>query len=105
MSTHAEGDEGKGNIFNKIKFVNPLKRRKKLKRKNKRLFTHSKGKRDWKCIKKEKNKINPFKGNVGWRRMKKKKNAYYLKESEVKRGKINCPPIPKRDGIELGGGE
>jgi hypothetical protein len=32
LSTHAEGDEGKGNNFNKIKFVNPLKRRKNLKK-------------------------------------------------------------------------
>ncbi len=35
---------------------------------------------------------------------KKKKNATFLKESEVGRGKMNCPPIPKREGIELGGG-
>lgn len=58
LSSHAEGDEGKGNIFNKIKICQPIEKEKEAKkRKSKRLFTHSKGKGDWKCIKKRENKI------------------------------------------------
>lgn len=62
LSTHAEGDEGKGNIFNEIKICQPIEKEKEgKKRKSKRLFTHSKGEGDWKCIKKRKKKRNqPF---------------------------------------------